>query len=47
MTRKVKKVTPLPIPAESKDELQNESDSDDEECISSFRSRKSLKVKLT
>ena len=33
--KKKSEVTPLPIPAESEDDLQNESDSDDEECIQS------------
>ena len=32
---KKSEVTPLPIPAESEDELQNKSDSDDEEYIQS------------
>ena len=31
--KKKSEVTPLPIPAESEDDLQNESDSDDEEYI--------------
>ena len=33
--KKKSEVTPLPIPAESEDDLQNESDSDDEEYIQS------------
>ena len=50
---KKSEVTPLPIPAESEDDLQNESDSDDEEyiqnetveeIIESELRRKSLKV---
>ena len=51
--KKKSEVTPLPIPAESEDDLQNESDSDDEEyiqnetveeIIESELRRKSLKV---
>ena len=51
--KKKNEVTPLPIPAESEDDLQNESDSDDEEyiqnetveeIIESELRRKSLKV---